>query len=109
MEQKVLDFFRKKAEQIIEREYHDEIQKIKRSIMKRQSKMSDDETQRLKKEWKNENNILILEFKAKFENNLKRYNNDFNKSIQLFDKQTESGSNHRNEKELIKNLNINTL
>ena len=53
MEQKVLDFFRKKAEQIIEREYHDEIQKIKRSIMKRQSKMSDDETQRLKKEWKN--------------------------------------------------------
>lgn len=109
MEQKVLDFFRKKAEQIIEREYHDEIQKIKRSIMKRQSKMSDDETQRLKKEWKNENNILILEFKAKFENNLKRYNNDFNKSIQLFDKQTESGSNHRNEKELIKNLNINNF
>ena len=77
--------------------------------MKRQSKMSDDETQRLKKEWKNENNILILEFKAKFENNLKRYNNDFNKSIQLFDKQTESGSNHRNEKELIKNLNINNF
>ena len=93
VDEKVLSFFRKKAEQLVEREYNDKIYEIKKDIGKRQNKKIDDETKRLRKEWQYENQTLIGEFKNSLESAIKNHSDEFDRSMRLFDQEHKTHHN----------------
>lgn len=105
VDEKVLDFFRKKAEQIIEREHRDEIYKIKTNISKRQSQLMDKETKNLEKEWEYENDSIRGEFKLLLEQSLNRHTEEYEKALRLLDSETKSGFIFKEDSVLISHIN----
>lgn len=108
VDEKVLSFFRKKAEQLVEREYNDKIYEIKKDIGKRQNKRIDDETKRLRKEWQYENQTLIGEFKNSLESAIKNHSDEFDRSMRLFDQETSNGFLKKSDAELLSAISIST-
>ena len=98
----VLDFFRKKAEQIVEREYSYKIYKIKTNISKKQSQLIDKETKKLQKEWESENKEKL---KLLLEQFFERHANEYEKALRLLDLETKSGFIFKEDSELISNIN----
>jgi hypothetical protein len=105
VDEKVLDFFRKKAEQIVEREYNDEICKIKTSISKRKNQLIDEEKEKLQKEWDYENNSIREEFKLLLEQSFNRHTNEYQKALRLIDSETKSGFILKEDSVLISHIN----